>query len=110
MGDAIEGGIVVAGRDEIKNLTWQEAKEYMRRGKIVRHDSWSGYQNLWIMTGSEIAKQFSWGFGEMVGEPYIQDTYVYQDKKNRIHFGKKPPKSLRKDNDWIVCGTWTDKR
>lgn len=89
-------------------MNWKQAKEYARKGKIIKLVGWSSREYVYYISHSDFCKAFHYGFGEYIGEPSFKGTYAKVTADNQIVVGWKPNKEEKKLSDWTVTGTWKE--
>lgn len=84
------------------NLTFGEALELIKQGYLVKRKGWNGKgQFLYLINAQDLQKGLNYGYGEVQGEPTIQDSIAIKTSANQIQIGWLASQSDMLANDWI---------
>ncbi|ADH03314.1 gp168 [Bacillus phage W.Ph.] len=98
------------------NLSWDQAKELLKKGYSVEHESFEGKSYLIYYSHSMLCTAFGHGYGEYEGEPAFHDTIAsVEDVDSRvfssgkvIKLGYEPSRYIKREG-WRKHGLWTKK-
>lgn len=73
------------GIDGVSPVSFSTALYALKQGKKIARAGWNGKEQfVYLVKGEKLASALGYGFGEYLGEPTFNDTFVLKNSQNRL--------------------------